>query len=76
MFHTAAPPEDYRGGPRGGGRQGARQRDGGGRRQVQERSGPLFYLSSSAVDPNTLNLNPDAEIWSNLDPDSGLCYKF
>ena len=33
---------------------------------------------SSVVDPNTLNLDPDPKLWSNLDPDPGLpvCYQF
>ena len=26
-------------------------------------------VSSSVVDPNTLNLDPDPECWPNLDPD-------
>ena len=33
-------------------------------------------VSSSVVDPNTLNLDPDPEFWPNLDPDPGLCYQF
>ena len=30
----------------------------------------------SAVDPNTLNLDPDTELWSSLDPDLVLCYRY
>ena len=30
----------------------------------------------SAVNPNTLNLDPDPEFLPDLDPDPGLCYKF
>ena len=30
----------------------------------------------STVDPNTLNLDPDPELWPNLDPDSKLCHQF
>ena len=33
-------------------------------------------VSSSVVDPNTLNLDPDPEFRPNLDPDPGLCYQF
>ena len=28
------------------------------------------------VDPNTLNLDPDAEFWPKMDPDPGLYVKF
>ena len=27
-------------------------------------------VKASVVDPNTLNLDPDPELWPNLDPDS------
>ena len=34
----------------------------------------ICCISNSVVDPNTLNLDPDPEFWSNLDPDPVLCY--
>ena len=36
----------------------------------------MRILSSSAVDPITLNLDPDPGFLPNLDPDPGLYYKF
>ena len=33
-------------------------------------------LADSVVDPNTSNLDPDTEFWTNFDPDPGLCYQY
>ena len=35
----------------------------------------IYTVSSSGVDPNTLNLDPDPGFWTNLDPDPGLYYQ-
>ena len=36
----------------------------------------LFITRDILVDPNTLNLDPDAEFWPKMDPDPGLYVKF
>ena len=40
------------------------------------RSSEINFDQSSAVDPNTFNLDPGPEYWTNLDPNPGICYQF
>ena len=36
----------------------------------------IVFLQSGVVDPNTMNLDPEPEFLSNLDPELGLFYQF